>query len=202
MRKKKIIEAAVKQLEKENARRGTLMVATPDGRLVDSASTFTYNQDGTVTFETMANAVEDLGVSFQQMANAAEDLGKALAAVPVENSGKGLTALPNDIYADTILSPNFLKGWHEAKDDTPKEFHPLLCTRCGGNLVFRNKFLVCEYCGTMYSSDISISEKPQECYEPESKCANCGHGINATTLDDSKQVYICGSMNGCIYEEE
>lgn len=129
-------------------------------------------------------------VSFEKMANAVEDLEKALAAVP------------NDIYADTIISPNFIKEWHEAKDDTPKEFHPLLCTRCGGNLVFRNKFLVCEYCGTMYSSDLKISEKPQECYEPESKCANCGHSINATTLDDFEQVYICGSMNGCIYEEE
>lgn len=143
MRKKKIIEAAVRQLEKENAWQ---------------SGTITYNQDGIVTFN-------------------------------------GLTAAM-DICADTIIKPR------SKKDDTPKEFHPLLCTRCGGNLVFRNKFLVCEYCGTMYSSDLKISEKPQECYEPESKCANCGRGIYATTLDDSKPVYICGSTYGCIYEEE
>lgn len=174
MRKKKIIEAAIRQLEKENEWKNILSI--------------TYNQDGVV--------------STQQMANAVEDLGKALAAVPTENPGKALAAVPNDIYADTIISPNYIKEWHEAKDDTPKEFHPLLCTRCGGNLVFRNKFLVCEYCGTMYSSDLSISEKPQECYELESKCANCGRGIYATTLDDSKPVYICGSTYGCIYEEE
>lgn len=151
------------------------MIATPNGRLIDGADapSYTYNQDGLVTFETMTAAVADFG--------------KTVFTVP---------------YSDTIIDPLCNKEWHEAKDDTPKEFHPLLCTRCGGSLAFKNNFLVCEYCGTMYSSDLSISEKPQECYEPENKCVTCGHSINATTMDDSEPVYICGSMNGCTYEEE
>lgn len=140
MRKKKIIEAAVKQLEKENARRSTLTI-TQDGITINGAArpnTFTISNAGTVSFEQMANAVENLG--------------KALIAVP---------------YPDTAIDPFVDKYWHEAKDDTPKEFHPLLCTRCGGNLAFKNEFLVCEYCGTVYSSALSILEKPQERYEEE-----------------------------------
>ena len=107
----------------------------------------------------------------------------------------GLEDPPTEIYADTIINPS------SKKDDAQKEFHPLLCTRCGGNLAFKNEFLVCEYCGTMYSSDLSVSEKSQECYEPENKCVTCGRSVHASILDNSKQVYICGSMNGCTYEE-
>lgn len=38
--------------------------------------------------------------------------------------------------------------------------------------------------------------------QPDNKCVTCGHSINATTMDDSEPVYICGSMNECTYEEE
>ena len=157
MRKKKIIEAAIRQLEKERAWQNTLTVITPDGGLVEGGCCCTLSNE-----YLRADGVYGI----------------------------------EDIYVDTIIKSS------SKKDDSPKEFHPLLCTRCGGNLAFKNNFLVCEYCGTMYSSDLNISEKPQEYYKPKNKCANCGHSINATTLDDSKQVYICGSMNGCIYEEE